>query len=501
MVRARRVLQPLLGGVIAAAGLTGCSTGHHAATPPTGIPASTSAAGTSTTTAGGTAPAPGAGQACPVPGGSTEGPPPPPTGLVAVKIYQPGQVPFESQVFTDPWIHGVDLLAQWNNLEPAPNEFDWTVLDCLFSQADQHDKFVVLTLIPGFDTPAWVLALPGVSSQSFRFSYAGNEPARQLPLPWNQPYLTSWFGFLAAVAARYGTNPAFRVIQAGGPTSVSTEMSLPDATSGDTALPPSTAGSDIAEWMDLGYTPARYVAAWTTTFSAYHRLFPNQYMALALFPGLPIGDSGARDPAQQVATPLDIIAAGLQYRQSFVLQEDGLKGDAAPLPDPEYNFVKAHCGSVVTGLQNSAAATAALSTGGPLSLDLAHGIAAGVDFLELFEPDALNPAMKDVLTTAGGELPATKGCTPLTLSGAPQSAGAGRATTLTATTDLALSRGEDINIYEGSTLLRTCPTTTCSIRVSPPAGTTTTYTADVGAPGTVPSSDQAIVSATTAVTR
>jgi len=424
----------------------------------------------------------------------------PPTGLVAVKIYQPGQVPFEGQVFTDPWITGVDLLAQWRNLEPAFNTFNWTFLDCVFSQADQHDKFVVLTLVPGFEAPDWVLGLPGVRSQSFMFSYGNNEPARQLPLPWNQPYLSSWFGFLQAVAARYGANPEFRVIQVGGPTSVSTEMSLPDRTSGDSALPPSTGGSDIAEWINLGYTPARYVAAWKMAFAEYHRLFPNQYMALALYPGLPIGNAGTRDPSQAVATPLDIIAAGLQYQHSFVLQEDGLQGIAAPRPDPEYNFVKARCGDVVTGFQNAATATAALMTEGSLSLDLDYAVTAGVDFLELYEPDAVNPAMRALLSRARATLPANTGCAPLTLSVAPQTATAGTPTTLSAVTDLDLSRGEDINIYQGSALLKTCAAATCSIPVSPGPGTTT-YEADVGAPGTPPSTNQAIVSATTGVSR
>ncbi len=253
----------------------------------------------------------------------------PPTGLVAFGISQPGHVPFPSQVFSDPSVSGVGLFALWSNLEPAPNEINWSILDCVFAQADAHNKFVSLALSPGFTTPGWVLGLPGVQTQSFMFSYDNKASARLLPLPWNQPYLQAWFTFLQAVAARYGTNPAFRLIQVGGPTSVSTEMSLPDRTSGDGALPASTGGSDIAEWMQLGYTPSRYVAAWKEAFATYHQLFPDQYLGLALYPGLPIGDTGKPDPSQKNATRLDVIAVGLQYKQQFDLQEDGIKGRPA----------------------------------------------------------------------------------------------------------------------------------------------------------------------------
>jgi hypothetical protein len=482
--------------MVAFAGLAGCSSGPHPGALPSGSPGATSGGGGAKTNGAGG----GAAPSCTPTGAAATGLSASPTGLIAFKIYVPGQVPFESQVFTDPLISGLDLLIQWKNLEPAFGNFDWTALDCLFSQADEHKKFVVLTLVPGFDSPSWVLGLNGVLSQSFMFSYNGDAPARPLPLPWNKPYLDSWFTFLKSVSARYGTNPEFRMIQVAGPTSVSSEMSLPDRTSGDTALPPSTGGSDIVEWMNLGYTPAKYVAAWSDTFSEYHQLFPDQYLALSLFPGLPIGDNGTSDPRQGAATPLDIIASGRRFGKSFVLQENGVKGVANPRPDPEYNFVKAGCGSGVTGLQDAKSATTDPVGEGPLNLALAHGVAADVSFLEVYEADVLNPGMHDLLATTSAALPANRGCAPLTLSANPQTARAGTPATITAVTDLDLARNEDINVYSAERLLKTCAQATCAVLASPGPGVTT-YTADVAEPGTPPDTNQAIVSATTTVSR
>jgi len=383
--------------------ISGCSSSNRSAPPTTSSvgPTTRSAA---PPTSGGRTPA-----GCTVPAGTATGLSAPPTGVVAFAIPGKCKVPFPDQVFTDPWVSGVDLSMQWDLLEPTANTFDWSVLDCVFGQADTRHKFVVLELVPGFESPAWVLQMPGVQTQSFKFSYSNKAPARPLPLPWNEVYLHTWFTFLGAVAARYGTNPEFRMIQVAGPTSVSTEMSLPDRTSGDTALPPSAHGSDIAEWISLGYTPEKLVKAWQESFDQYHQLFPNQYLGLALYPGLPIGNNGAEDKRERVATLNRVIAAGMRYKQQFDLQENGMKGGTAEPNDPEYNAVRAHCGDIVTGLQNAVTATDSPDQGW-LSRALDHVVAAGVDFWEVFLPDIVNPSRTDVLKQASTQLPAHKQC-------------------------------------------------------------------------------------------
>jgi len=70
--------------------------------------------------------------------------------------------------------------------------------------------------------------------------------------------------------------------------------------------------------------------------------------------------------------------------------------------------------------------------------------------------------------------------------------------TLTAVTDLRLDPDESLNIYMGTTLLRTCSTNACSVSV-PLGFTSPMYAADVGAPGTPPDSVQALMSASITV--
>ena len=321
-----------------------------------------------------------------------------PDGLIAVDEYQPGDASlFSDSVFSNGLVGGVAPRFNWQDLEPGAGQFAWSILDQVFTQATASHKFVVLILVPGFGTPAW--ALQGLTTATFARQYGlGAGQAGPLPLPWDQAYLSRWFEFLEAVADRYENNPAFRMVSAAGPTSVSAEMSLPNGS------------ADLTHWTTLGYTSSRYEAAWTTTLAAYERIFPRQFISFALYPGLPIGDDGTSDPSQRTSTPAAIVDEGLRDKAVFALQTSGLtgsKGDTAG-----YDLVKTNRGSIVTGFQLSTSATRnpgqmgnAADPVDALRLALDRGTAAGVDFLEVYQADVLNPAMQAVLQTTMADLP------------------------------------------------------------------------------------------------
>jgi hypothetical protein len=443
---------------------------------------------------------------------------PAPTGLIAVKIYSPkAKVQFPSALFTpaDSYIKGLDFLAQWCNLEPHPDLFNWAPLDTVFQQAQASGKFVILTLIPGFETPSW--ALSGVQGFTSSFSYntaddTNAADARVLPLPWDPTYLGRWFTFLRAVADRYGDDKSFRVIEAAGPTSVSTEMTLPDLTGSqriagypeiaDGGLPASYGGkaldgSDIAAWEAAGYTPAKLVGAWTQAFAAYHQIFRNQFMALALFPSLPIGDDSTVNVSEGSQARLDVVSLGkTNYQPSFIVQEDGLAGTGTGT-DPGYNIVRANCTTVVTGLQ-----TKVPPNDLPLTPALALGVRANLNFIEVYAGDVVSmPSVFTSFEMPSSPLPATDHCAPLRLtSSAGTSAPAGAPATVTATTDLTLPPGriQVVNVFEqtaaGPVLVRECTTSSCPVPITPGV-VATRFTADVGAPGTAPYTSQALVSA------
>jgi len=157
-------------------------------------------------------------------------------------------------LFSNPAISGVAIFENWERLNPnAPgggNTYDWSYLDDAFAQAavwtaqnpGQPLKTIQLIPLPGFQSPQWVmsqiLSCDGLfqtpvqtpSSACGKATFTGfSETAAgtELPLPWNSSYKSAWQTFLIALAARYGSNPAFVSIAVAGPTASSEEMILP----------------------------------------------------------------------------------------------------------------------------------------------------------------------------------------------------------------------------------------------------------------------------------
>jgi hypothetical protein len=318
-----------------------------------------------------------------------------PNGLVVVIENKPQQKSLDLRALGNPFISGVALQIHWSDLEPVQGHPDWSKLDALFAAAESSKKWVQLLIFPGFFAPAW--ALEGVQTESFAVQYGpGKGTALKLPMPWNSVYLTRWFAFLKQLSDRFGHSPAFRVIAADGPTSVSAEMTLPQTL------------EDMRKWEEDAYTPRKYIDAWQKVFQAYAAGFPNQSVSLSLGSGLNINDQGNRDPREGTRTRQIIIdqAAGLLGRR-FVLQNSDLS--AGPVQHPATGFVIGYSGRLTTGLQLRTSAereSADMGASGDPALALRRSIDKGmepasngqhVNYLEIYEPDVLADDMQPVL--------------------------------------------------------------------------------------------------------
>ncbi|MBI4065532.1 beta-galactosidase [Candidatus Gottesmanbacteria bacterium] len=325
-----------------------------------------------------------------------------PSGIVAVKEVSGESTAgaFNPQVFSNPYVSGVALRIEWKDIEPQEEVFHWDLVDQVFSQAKAHNIWVKLIIVPGFGTPTW--ALSGVQTAQFEKKYGfGRGELVQLPLPWDSTYLSRWFTFLRAVGSRYGGSPSFRVIAAAGPTSVSAEMSLPNSP------------SDLATWKSVGYAPEKYIDSWTQVYAAYSQIFPNQYFSLALYPGLPISSAGFMDVSERPRSRQKVIDEGLRYPSQFALQTSGLHAGGADSGDDGgagYDIVRGLSGRIVTGFQMSTSATRnpvkmgdAGSPGNALLLSVKKGLTplgsnGSIRYLEVYEPDIINPSMQDALS-------------------------------------------------------------------------------------------------------
>jgi hypothetical protein len=333
-----------------------------------------------------------------------------PFGLIAVSDYNYGPQ-LTSGVYTNPSVSGVGLRVNWSDLEPSPNTFAWaTITDPVFAQAQANNKFVVLIVVPGFETPAWALQNPATQVQDVATSTFARQYGPKvgqvgaLPVPWDETYLSRWYALLQAVADRYGSNPAFLMVAADGPTSVSEEMSLPRSAS-DPAVP--NGGSDLSQWEALGYTPNKYLNAWQEVIQEYAQIFPGQYVSLSLADGLPIGSTSTDDTSELLATPKAVVADALPLDPKPVLQENALTNAGTATSSAAYKLVQSNSGSMVTGFEIGDLGRVGTPSATALQSALQNGLDASVDFLEVYAFDAASadPAIQGVLQQTASQLP------------------------------------------------------------------------------------------------
>jgi hypothetical protein len=348
-----------------------------------------------------------------------------PRGLVVVITYgfqtRRGATPVPSgildlQALSNPYVKGVDLQIHWSDIERVQDTPDWSQLDELFAAAQSSNKWVQLSIYPGFFTPDW--ALKGVKTHKFTVPYgryAGQQMS--LPMPWDSVYLNRWFAFLKLVSARYGTSQAFRMIALDGPTSVSPEFTLPNSP------------TDLEEWQDQHYTPSKYLGAWQQVFKVYAADFPRQYCSLSAGTGLSINDKGKLDPSEHLKTRQDLVNEGIKaLGRRFALEMDDVhagRGAKTPNSQAEDQFIIGYNGRIVTGFQMKTSAeydSQGMGAAGDPPLALQRSIDFAMEpnkmaanhrpgecpdclgsyivYLEIYEPDVLADEMQSVLRGA-----------------------------------------------------------------------------------------------------
>jgi len=327
-----------------------------------------------------------------------------PSGLIVVIPNVSQSATLDLRSLKNPYISGVALQIHWSDVEPAEGKPDWSKLDALFAAAQTSQKWVHLLVFPGFFTPAW--ALKGVKTAKFAIQYGpGKGNLAELPVPWDTVYLNRWFAFVKKLSDKYGQSPAFRMVAADGPTSVSAEFTLPNSP------------EDLEKWQSLSYTPSKYIGAWKKVFEVYAADFPNQYVSLSAGAGqIGIDDQGKIKKHGQASTRQSIVDAAMSVLgHRFVLMSSNVHAGAGPHSansEVDDKFVIDYSGRVTTGLQMRTSAengSGVMGAEGDPALALRKSIdlalqpnSAGqhVNYLEIYEPDVLAEDMQPVLRAA-----------------------------------------------------------------------------------------------------
>jgi hypothetical protein len=326
-----------------------------------------------------------------------------PSGLVV--LLPSGQKNYQSmnlQVLKNPLMSGVAVQINWRDIEPEQGKPDWTQLDALFTAAESSRKWVHLIMFPGFFSPTW--ALEGAQTDLFNIQYGPDKGAdARLPMPWDRVYLDRWFTFMKQLSARYGGVPAFRMIAAAGPTSVSVEMTLPNSPAAH------------QQWLKDSYTPAKYLSAWEGVFHFYADAFPNQCISLAA-PGLPILGPGKKGRPAHLLAKQEIVDRAMRVLGNrLAIQSSDLHAGHAAVEAPDNtDFIAGYSGRIITGFEmrsgsQSDVASKVMGAEGDPPLALRRSIDKGmapnnagrhVNYLEIYVADVLPADMQPVLSYA-----------------------------------------------------------------------------------------------------
>jgi hypothetical protein len=331
-------------------------------------PAQTAVAGTGKACASTTEATPG-GLAVVLPSGPTRG------------IYRRDQY---LQALNNPFISGVAVQINWRDIEPVQGKPDWSKLDELFAAAESSGKWVQIAIFPGFFSPEW--ALQGAKTDLFAIPYGpGSGTVAKVPMPWDRVYLSHWFAFVRQVGERYGEAPAFRIIAAAGPTSVSEE----------TTLPGKLRNSSV-------YTQGKYLGAWEEAFHVYAQAFPNQCVSLAT------GNKAIIEPAMRV------------FGRRLAIQTNDLHAGRAEVEAPDATeFIKSYSGRIITGFEMRGGSqglipSKVMGAEGDPPLALRRSIDKGmapnhagrrINYLQIYIGDVLPADMQPVLQYAASLFP------------------------------------------------------------------------------------------------
>ena len=324
-----------------------------------------------------------------------------PSGLVVV-LPSGRYQSLNLQALNNAFMSGVAVQINWRDIEPVQGKPDWSKLDELFAAAESSKKWVQLAIFPGFFSPAW--ALDGAKTDLFAIPYGpGHGTVTRLPMPWDRVYLDRWFAFLKQLSERFGRSPAFRMIAAAGPTSVSEEMTLP-------VSPPA-----IRQWLNDSYTPAKYLAAWEEAFHVYADAFPNQCVSLAA-PGLPILEHGRMDRPAHLRAKQEIVDQAMRvFGHRLAIQSNDLHAGHAQVEAPDYpGFINSYSGRIITGFEMRGGSQGPIPSkvmgaegNPPLALrrSIDKGMAANnagrhVNYLQIYAGDVLPADMQPVLQYA-----------------------------------------------------------------------------------------------------
>jgi hypothetical protein len=222
--------------------------------------------------------------------------------VLSPKLMTPRSI-LPDTIYSTPYIDGVVVDGLWNQIEPSPGVYDWSIVDLEITRAVASGKKITVNVTAGAYAPSWLYGSPyNVPHDTFLWGNhdGANGPCTPyvLPAPWNPQYeqayaamMTAFSQHLQSIPGAYAATSRVRLT---GINTLTDELHLAFCST----------SNGLALWQALGYTPDKLLAAAKVLMSAVNAAFPDKILSLSVIEagGLPlINDAGqaitTRDPS------------------------------------------------------------------------------------------------------------------------------------------------------------------------------------------------------------
>jgi hypothetical protein len=317
--------------------------------------------------------------------------------------------PVPNAILANPDIAIVSIRQEWADVEPAEGKYDWSYFDTEIQRASKAGKAVLLRVATGgAQTPAWVVQ----RSQKFTFvdpnlfHKSAGKPIT-FPVFWDPVFVQKKKDLFAAMGAHFSSNPAVQLVAA----------SCGNARTDDWNIPHSP--DDIEKWRGAGYSPDKLLDACKQVIDAAVAAFPEGHIVMAL------GNGVTLDPSVDHTARAIIQYANQAHPGHFIAQRNSL---AAHSPDPAVSGLPGVWKALFDDQPQIGGQTLWSVTDDPtcrmngrrspcdpkttLGLTVALALHYGMQYLELYEVDCLNPALADTIKSAASQLGKVAPSTP-----------------------------------------------------------------------------------------
>ena len=297
------------------------------------------------------------------------------------------------RVLAQEHVAGNLIRVGWDQLQPAPDSYDFSAIDSLISQARQHNKQVTLSVLNGPRTPQWLYELGAKAfSYEFKTRYSGRGNRQEtIPLPWDPTYLTYWGKLIASLGKRYADNPVVSLVHITHASKNGFEMQLPEERVGGR---PETAAQ--GPWHDAGYTEDKHVKAIQQVITDFATAFPNTPIDIEIHPVL-----DSVEPARRVYE-----YGKTHYGKRFGLFSAWWSGKSQRWNEALYPILQNACEFSFCSIQmigNQTRQPERLLNGSLLSA-MQEAEELGAKYFEVWSADLANTALKHEIATFSSTL-------------------------------------------------------------------------------------------------